>query len=128
MSDPDSRRRLDELISALPPSPPERPAIGDAAASDPGADADRVGTAHVDDLLRRVSTLTSALRDGHDRGWDEVDRLAAKLLLADLSAIAATIRALNTLSASRLARALADLRAAGADVERTVKDASGSHT
>ena len=126
MTDSDLRRRLDALISALPPAPQQTAVFGDQTSRDAGADAQGIATAQIDDLLRRVSTLTSALRDGNERGWDEVDQLAAKLLLADLSAIAATTRALNHLSASRLATALADLRAAGVDVERTLKDVSGS--
>ena len=52
-------------------------------------------------------------------------QLAAQLLLADLSAVTSTSRALNDLAASRLASALADLQAAGVDVERAVKE-SGS--
>ena len=124
MSDPNLQRRLDELITALVPSAPPRPATGTDVDST-GAAAQRIATAHIDDLLRRVSTLTATLGNGAHE-WDDVDRIAARLLMADLSAIASTTRALNDLSASRLASALADLRAAGVDVERAVKDASGS--
>ena len=126
MTDPDLQRRLDALITALPPAPAERPATGGKNANDAGGEAQRVATGQIDDLLQRVATLTAALGDNNAGGWDEVDQLAAKLLLADLAAIASTTRALNDLSASRLTTALADLRAAGVDVERTLKEASGS--
>ena len=125
MNDPDLQRRLDALITALIPSaPPPRPTTGTDVAN-AGADAQRIATAHIDDLLRRVSTLTATLGNGAQE-WDDVDRVAARVLMADLAAIASTTRALNDLSASRLASALADLRAAGVDVERAVKEASGS--
>jgi hypothetical protein len=124
MNDPDLQRRLDALITALVPTAPSRPVTG-TDADNTGADAQRIATAHVDDLLRRVSTLTATLGNGTHE-WDDADRIAARLLMADLAAIASTTRALNDLSASRLASALADLRAAGVDIERTVKEASGS--
>ena len=47
-------------------------------------------------------------------------------LLADLSAVTSTTRALNDLAASRLVSALADLQAAGVDEQRAVKEVSGS--
>jgi hypothetical protein len=124
MTDPDLRRRLDALIAALASPATARLAPADAAAP-LDADAQRVATMQVDELLRRVAALTGVLgADG--RGWDEVDQLAAKLLLSDLGTIASTTRAINDLAASRLAGALADLRAAGADVQRAMKDASDS--
>jgi hypothetical protein len=140
MNDSDLRTRLDALISALAPSAltDGLPAVAsakagasekasvDAVPADPsGADAQHIATTQIDGLMRRISALTGILgADG--RGWDEVEQLAAQLLIADLSAVAATTRALNDLAASRLASALADLQAAGVDVQRAVKEASGS--
>ena len=123
MSDPDLRQRLDALIAALAPSVVTRTAAG---ADAPDVDAQRVATTQIDELLRRVSALTGILSNANGGGWDHVDQLAVKLLLADLAAITSTTRALNDLAASRLAGALADLRAAGVDVQRTVKEASDS--
>ena len=123
MSDPDLRQRLDALIAALAPSVVTRVAAGAEAQE---VDAERVATTQIDELLRRVSALTGILSSANGGGWDHVDQLAAKLLLADLAAITSTTRALNDLAASRLAGALADLRAAGVDVQRAVKDASDS--
>ena len=125
MNDPDLQQRLNALIASLAPPAPARPAIagdGDAA----GADEQRMGTAQVDELLRRVSTLTAALGSNNGHEWDDVDQLAARLLIVDLAAVASTTRALNDLASSRLTSALTDLRAAGVDVERVVKEASGS--
>ena len=130
MSDPDLRPRLDALIAALAPSVAPRE-IRLKPDSTPGADAadvdaERVATTQIDELLRRVSALTGILGNANGGGWDHVDQLAAKLLLADLAAITSTTRALNDLAATRLAGALADLRAAGVDVQRAVKEASDS--
>src|SRR5690348_14127604 len=126
MSDPDLRQRLDALIAALAPpvvtrdirlKPDSTPG---AVADSTDVDAQRVATTQIDELLRRVSALTGILSSANGGGWDHVDQLAAKLLLADLAAITSTTRALNDLAASRLAGALADLRAAGVDVQRAV--------
>jgi hypothetical protein len=124
MNDSDLRQRLDALIAALAPPPVALPATGDPADS-AGAAIQRIATTQVDELLRRVAALTGILGADAD-GWSDIDRLAAQLLLADLSAVTSTARALNQLAASRLATALADLRAAGIDVQRTVQEASGS--
>jgi hypothetical protein len=124
MNDSDLRTRLDGLIAALAPS--ALPAVASAKAgivADPsGADAQRIATTQIDDLMRRISALTGILGSADGRGWDEVDQLAAQLLIADLSAVAATTRALNDLAASRLTSALMDLQAAGVDVQRAVKE------
>ena len=123
MSDPDLRRRLDVLIAALASPVVTRAAAG----ADPSdADAERVATTQIDELLRRVSALTGILGNANGGGWDHVDQLAASLLLADLAAITSTTRALHDIAASRLVGALADLRAAGVDVQRAVKEASDS--
>ena len=130
MNDSDLRTRLDTLITALAPS--ALPAVAsakagvDAVPADAGADAQRIATTQIDELMRRISTLTGILGSPDGRGWDDVDQLAAQLLIADLSAVTSTTRALNDLAASRLAGALADLQAAGVDVERAVKEVSGS--
>ena len=126
MNDSDLPPRLDALISALAPAGAAPAATGDEADRAAGADAQRMATAQIDDLLRRVSVLTAALGVNDGLEWDDVDQLAAQLLMADLSAISSATRALNALSDSRLSGALADLRAAGVDVERVVKEASGS--
>ena len=126
MNDSDLRTRLDALVTALAPSALARTAV-DAGPADPsGADAQRIATTQVDELMRRISALTGILGSADGRGWDEVDQLAAQLLIADLSAVTSTTRALNDLAASRLASALADLQAAGVDVQRAVKEVSGS--
>ena len=136
MNDSDLRTRLDALITALAPA--GLPAVAsakagalvnagvDAAPADAsGADAQRIATTQIDELMRRISALTGILGSADGQGWDEVDQLAAQLLLADLSAVISTTRALNDVAASRLAGALADLQAAAVDVERAVKE-SGS--
>ena len=135
MNDTDLRMRLDALIAALAPAAPPsgalakegiaRTAVGAAAADPSGADAQRIATTQIDELMRRISALTGILNSADGRGWDEVDQLAAQLLIADLSAVTATTRALNDLAGSRLASALADLQAAGVDVQRAVME-SGS--
>jgi len=126
MTDPDLQRRLNGLIEVLAvPATTHSTAI-DHGGRDGGADGQRIATAQIDKLLRRVSTLTTAMgaRNGHE--WDDVDQLAARLLIADLAVIASTTRALNDLASARLESVLADLRAAGVDVERAAKDASAS--
>ena len=125
MNDPDLQRQLDALMIGL--MPPELTRGTDASDGDEpvAADAQSESAARIDGLLRHVSQLTSAL-SADDRGWDQVDELAARLLISDLAAFASVTRALNRLAASRLASALTELRAAGADVQRTVTDASGS--
>ena len=109
-------------MSALAPPATVPPTTGTAD----GSEAQRLASAHVDELLRRVAALTGVLGGNPGSGWDEVDQLAARLLIADLGAVASTTRALNDLAASRLAGALADLQAAGVDVQRVLKEASGS--
>ena len=126
MNDSDLRTRLDALVTALAPSAMARTAV-DPVPDDPsGADAQRIATTQMDELMRRISALTGILGSADGRGWDEVDQLAAQLLIADLSAVTCTTRALNDLAASRLVSALADLQAAGVDVQRAVKEVSGS--
>ena len=127
MNDSDLRTRLDTLIAVLAPSVPvlvSAKAGVDAVPADPsGVDAQRIATTQIDELMRRISALTGILGTADGRGWDEVDQLAAQLLIADLSAVTSTTRAVNDLAASRLASALADLQAAGVDVQRAVKEA-----
>ena len=126
MNDSDLRARLEVLIAALAPSAMARKAV-DAVPADPsGAEAQRIATTQIDELMRRISALTGILGTADGRGWDDVDQLAAQLLIADLSAVTSTTRALNGLAASRLASALADLQAAGVDVQRAVQEVSGS--
>lgn len=122
MNDSDLRTRLDALIAALAPTARTRIAAGEVADDSSGADAQRIATTQVDELMRRISALTGILGSAVGRGWDEVDQLAAQLLIADLSAVSSTTRALNDLAGSRLAGALADLQAAGVDVQRVVKE------
>ena len=124
MNDSDLRTRLDALIVALAPTALAR--TPDVVAAGPaGANEQRIATTQIDELMRRISTLTGILGSGDGRGWDEVDQLAAQLLIADLSAVTSTTRALNDLAGSRLASALADLQATGVDVQRAVNE-SGS--
>ena len=124
MNDSDLRTRLETLVAALAPSALASAKAGvDAVPADPsGADTQRIATTQIDELMRRISALTGILGSADGRGWDEVDQLAAQLLIADLSAVASTTRALNDLAASRLAGALADLQAAGVEVQRAVKE------
>ena len=123
MNGPDLRQRLDVIIAAIgPPAVVRRAPGGETATA--GADAHALATAQIDDLVRRVAALTRVLgADG--REWDEVDQLAAQLLLADLAAITSTLRALNDLASARLSDALADLRAASLDIQDTLKETSG---
>ena len=125
MIDPDLRRQLDALMIGLV-SPELTRGTNDSDSETADADAQRVSSAQIDGLLRHVSVLTSAFGTDDQRGWDQVDELAARLLISDLAAFASITRALNQLTASRLASALAELRSARADVERAVTDAPSS--
>ena len=125
MNDSDLRARLDALVVALAPTALPHLSVDSLPADPSGADAQRIATTQIDELMRRISALTGILGSADGRGWDEVDQLAAQLLIADLGAVTSTTRALNGLAASRLTGALADLQAAGVDVERAVKE-SGS--
>jgi hypothetical protein len=122
MDDADARQRLEALMTAIH-RPSAVPAPRRADDSVEGADAQRIATTQIDDLLRRVAALTGVLGNGAGSEWDDVDRLAAQLLLADLAAVASTTRALNALAASRLTTALDDLVEARRDAERTVQEA-----
>jgi len=126
MNDRDLHQRLNALITTLASPAGARSATEDSGGSAAGGDVQRIGTAQVDALLRRLSMLTAALGSRKGQEWDDVDQLAARLLLGDLAAIASTTRALNGLTPSRLEAALTDLRAAGVDVERAVQEASRS--
>jgi hypothetical protein len=111
--------RLNALMEAIgAPVVVRAPIDGEAAA---GEDAQRMATPQIDALVRRVTALTAVLRDRNGTAWDEIDQLAARLLMSDLAAITALTRALNGLSASRLTQALADLVAAGQDAERVLR-------
>jgi hypothetical protein len=118
----DSQQRLAGLIAALG-RPSSAPRSIHRHESAPGTDEQRVATTQIDELLRRVTALTRVIGEGNRTEWDDVDRLAAQLLLTDLAAIASTARALNALAASRLTTALADLVAARRDAERTIQEA-----
>ena len=133
MNDPDAGRRLETLIAALAPMPIARATSGadddgptEAGHAASGGDAQRIATIQIDELVRRISVLTGILGGADGTGWDDVDQLAAQLLISDLSTVTATTRALNELTASRLATALAELQSAGVDVQRAVKEAAGS--
>ena len=123
MHNADSQQRLAGLIAAL-----GRPSVAPTSIhrqeSVPGTHEQRVATTQIDELLRRVTALTGVIGEGNRTEWDDVDRVAAQLLLADLAAIASTARALNALAASRLTTALADLVAARRDAERTIQEAA----
>ena len=80
-----------------------------------------MATPQIDALLRRVTALTALLRDRDGSEWDAIDQLAAQLLMSDLAAVTSLTRALNGLSSSRLADALANLVAAGQDAERVLQ-------
>ena len=122
MNESDVRERLHEVITALGLPMLASPVIaGDESLA--GADTQRIATTQIDDLLRRVATLTGVLGT-RGRDWDHVDRLAAQLLLTDLTVIASTTRALNDLAAKRLTGAVADLVAARHDAERSMQEAS----
>lgn len=118
MLEPDLRR-LNALTAAIGAPIVLHAAIGGDAAA--GADAQRMTTPQIDALLRRVTALAALLGDHSGVEWDEIDQLAAQLLMSDLAAITSLTRALNGLSASRLTEALADLAAAGQDAERALQ-------
>ena len=110
------RQRLNTLTAAIGAPAVAHAAIeGDDAA---GEAAQRTATPQIDALLRRVTALTALLRDRDGSEWDAIDQLAAQLLMSDLAAVTSLTRALNGLSSSRLADALANLVAAGQDAER----------
>jgi hypothetical protein len=123
MSESDLRERLGALIAAVGQPAIGRPLgakIGENAAD--AVDAQRVATAQIDELLRRVAAITGVLGKGSGDMWDDVDRLAAQLLLADLGVVTATTRALNELAAARLSAASAELGSARAEIDRVVSD------
>lgn len=66
-----------------------------------------VNRAQLDLLLARIASLTEALRDAPS---DETSRLAARLLLADLSSVAAQFRGRANDIAGALTRALDGIR------------------
>ena len=72
----------------------------------PGASAD-TGQAQFDLLLGRISMLTDALRRAPD---DETSRAAARLILADLSMVAARLRGDVTSTSERLTTVLETVR------------------
>ena len=121
MSDADLRHRLEAVVAAIGLPSAARPPIDRAEAGD-GANAQRIATTQIDELLRRVAALTSVIGAGGAREWDDVDRIAAQLLLADLAVIASTTRALNALAAVRLTSALDDLVAARRDADQTLQE------
>jgi hypothetical protein len=111
-------QRLNALMAAIGAPTVVRAAIeGDAA----GESAQRTATPQIDALLRRVTAVTALLRDRNGAEWDAIDQLAAQLLMSDLAAVTSLTRALNSLSASRLTAALADLVAAGQEAERILQ-------
>jgi hypothetical protein len=114
MNESDLRQRLDALTASLSGPPVLQQPIDDET---DGADAQRIATTQVDELLRRVAVLTGMLGTGNGTQWDEIDQLAARLLMADLGAIASTIRALNG-----LAGAISDLVAARREAERSASE------
>lgn len=120
MSELDRHRRLHAVIASL-----GLPAVANspdaAGGSVEEADTQRIATRQIDELLERVAAVTRVLSDGHQE-WDDVDRLAAQVLLTDLAAIACTTRALNGLAATRLKGARADLAAARRDAERAIQE------
>ena len=115
----DSNPRLELLMAAIGQPAIVRQPTGDAAVD---RNIQQIATTQVDELLRRVAALTGVLRADNRSDWDEIDRLAAQLLLADLAVITSTTRALNDLAAARLAEALSDLVTAGREVERSFSD------
>lgn len=121
----DASERLRSLLSALDGAirVPRVP-TGRGGESVGGADAQRIATAEIDELLRRVSALTGVLGRRPDSQWDDVDQLSARLLMADLSLVAGVTRALNTQAAARLAAAREGLAAARRDLGPTVKGAA----
>jgi hypothetical protein len=116
MHEPDLHR-LNALMEAIGDPAVAHASTDGVAAADEGAQL--MATPQIDVLLRRVTTLTALLRDR--AGWDEIDQLAARLLMADLAAVTSLTRALNGLSASRLTEALGDLIAAGQDADRVLQ-------
>lgn len=111
MNDADVRQRLDAVMAAIGLPSIAHP-LPDGAAAPGDAATQRIATTQIDELLRRVAALTGVLDAHAAGGWDDVDRVAAQLLLADLAVITSTTRALNSLAGSRLTTAVADLAAA----------------
>jgi hypothetical protein len=120
MTDPDLQR-LQALISAIGAPTVAHPAVG--ADAGPGADTQRMTTPQIDALMQRIAALTVVLQGSRGGDWDEIDQLAARLLMSDLALITSLTRTLNDLSASRLAQALADLAEARRDADAALEDA-----
>ena len=121
MSDQDVRQRLDAVMMAIGIPSIAGPSL-DGDDTDHGAGAQRIASTQIDELLRRVAALTGVIGAGGTPDWDDVDRIAARLLLADLAVVASTTRALNALAAARLTSALDDLVAARRSVEHTLQE------
>lgn len=117
MHEPDLRR-LNALTAAIGAPTVVRAALSDDGGA--GVDEQRITTPQIDALLRRVTVVTALLDDRSGEEWDDLDQLAAQLLMSDLAAMTSLTRALNGLSASRLTDALADLAAAGQEAERVL--------
>ena len=77
----------------------------------------------IDALVQRVAALTVVLQGRGSADWDEIDQLAARILMSDLAVITSMTRTLNDLSAARLSQALADLAAARRDADAALQDA-----
>ena len=120
MTDPD-RQRLQALIPAVGIPAVAHPAVSADAGA--GADIQRMTTPHIDALVQRVAALTLVLQRRGTGDWDEIDQLAAQILMSDLAVITSMTRTLNDLSAYRLAQALADLAEAGRDADAALQDA-----
>jgi hypothetical protein len=119
MTDPDLQR-LQALISAVGTPAIAHPAV--SADGGPGADVQRVTTPQIDALVQRVAAVTAVLQRRGAGEWDEIDQLAAQILMADLAVVTSMTRTLNDLSASRLAQALADLAEAGRNADAALQD------
>ena len=63
MSDADLRPRLEAVVAAIGLPSAARPPVDSAEAGD-GANAQRIATTQIDELLRRVAALTSVIGAG----------------------------------------------------------------
>jgi hypothetical protein len=105
----DRPRTPDELAALL-----DRFHLEHARAKDPS----ELGHAHVQQLLSRIAALTEVVGDG----TPEISRLGCRILLDDLTIVAAHFRAHTNAMRSSLAKALGDLRASLVRCEKRIAE------
>jgi hypothetical protein len=113
------RTRVQALASLLDPTAGLRAPSGGEPAGAADADLHAALTGVTDLLLERVASATAILQAG-DGGLDDGDRLAARLLLADLSLVVRAWQVMRGVAIQRLDGSAADLAAARRTLDRAL--------